>query len=50
MAASSAPNGRLGFFSDVYYDALRNEWWALSDRGPGGLKRLELPWLKGHEF
>jgi hypothetical protein len=29
-------DGRLGFFSDIYYDALRNEWWALSDRGPGG--------------
>lgn len=29
-------NGRLGFFSDIYYDAQRNEWWALSDRGPGG--------------
>lgn len=29
-------NGRLGFFSDLYYDAQRNEWWALSDRGPGG--------------
>ncbi len=29
-------DGRLGFFSDIHYDALRNEWWALSDRGPGG--------------
>lgn len=29
-------DGRLGFFSDIYYDAARNEWWALSDRGPGG--------------
>lgn len=29
-------NGRLGFFSDIYYDARRDEWWALSDRGPGG--------------
>lgn len=29
-------DGRLGFFSDIYYDAQRNEWWALSDRGPGG--------------
>lgn len=27
---------RLGFFSDLYYDRGRNEWWALSDRGPGG--------------
>ena len=29
-------NGRLGFFSDIYFDGVRNEWWALSDRGPGG--------------
>jgi hypothetical protein len=29
-------NGRLGYFSDLYYDPQRNEWWALSDRGPGG--------------
>ena len=29
-------DGRLGFFSDTYYDPRRNEWWALSDRGPGG--------------
>jgi hypothetical protein len=28
--------GRLGFFSDIYYDPTRDEWWALSDRGPGG--------------
>lgn len=29
-------NSRLGFFSDIYYDPNRNEWWALGDRGPGG--------------
>jgi len=29
-------NGRVGFFSDIYYDGNRNEWWGLSDRGPGG--------------
>lgn len=29
-------DGRLGFFSDIYYDPRRKEWWALSDRGPGG--------------
>jgi len=29
-------NGRLGFFSDIYYDTNRKEWWGLSDRGPGG--------------
>ena len=27
---------RVGFFSDIYYDRNRNEWWGLSDRGPGG--------------
>src|SRR5262245_3814299 len=31
-----ANGGRLGFFSDIYYDPVREEWWALSDRGPGG--------------
>jgi hypothetical protein len=29
-------DGRLGFFSDIYYDPIRKDWWALSDRGPGG--------------
>ena len=29
-------NGRVGYFSDIYYDPNRNEWWGLSDRGPGG--------------
>lgn len=33
---TSVNNGRLGFFSDIYYDKNRNEWWGLSDRGPGG--------------
>jgi len=33
---TSVNNGRLGFFSDIYFDPNRNEWWALSDRGPGG--------------
>jgi hypothetical protein len=28
--------GRLGFFSDLYYDPTEDDWWALSDRGPGG--------------
>lgn len=28
--------GRLGFFSDLYYDPAGKDWWALSDRGPGG--------------
>jgi hypothetical protein len=29
-------DGRVGFFSDLYYDPVRNELWGLSDRGPGG--------------
>lgn len=33
---TSVNNGRLGFFSDIYYDTNRKEWWGLSDRGPGG--------------
>jgi hypothetical protein len=33
---TSVNTGRLGYFSDIYYDTNRNEWWALSDRGPGG--------------
>ena len=33
---TSVNNGRLGFFSDIYYDNAKNEWWGLSDRGPGG--------------
>ncbi len=27
---------RLGYFSDIYYDPARKQWWGLSDRGPGG--------------
>lgn len=33
---SDANTGRVGYFSDIYYDRSRNEWWGLSDRGPGG--------------
>lgn len=33
---TSVNDGRLGFFSDIYYDPNRSEWWGLSDRGPGG--------------
>lgn len=33
---TSVNDGRLGFFSDIYYDPNRREWWGLSDRGPGG--------------
>lgn len=33
---SMANDGRVGFFSDLYYDPNRQQWWGLSDRGPGG--------------
>ncbi len=33
---ATANDRRLGFFSDIYYDPNRKEWWGLSDRGPGG--------------
>ena len=33
---TNANDGRLGYFSDLFYDAKRKHWWALSDRGPGG--------------
>jgi hypothetical protein len=36
LYGTSVNDGRLGFFSDLYYDPHRNEWWGLSDRGPGG--------------
>lgn len=35
-AEPGANRNRLGFFSDLYFDPVRGEWWALSDRGPGG--------------
>lgn len=31
-----ANQGRVGFFSDIYYDPIGAQWWGLSDRGPGG--------------
>jgi len=33
---TDANTGRVGFFSDIYYDPVRKQWWGLSDRGPGG--------------
>jgi hypothetical protein len=36
LSSGSAAERRLGYFSDLYYDATRGEWWGLSDRGPGG--------------
>lgn len=36
LSSGSAADRRLGYFSDLYYDPNRKEWWGLSDRGPGG--------------
>jgi len=36
LSTGSNFDRRVGFFSDIYYDNLRKEWWGLSDRGPGG--------------
>ncbi len=36
LAGTQSGFNRLGFFSDLYYDRNRNEWWGVSDRGPGG--------------
>lgn len=33
---TGANQGRFGGFSDLYYDPIRSQWWALADRGPGG--------------
>jgi len=33
---ADANSGRIGYFSDIHYDAKRKHWWGLSDRGPGG--------------
>lgn len=34
--APGANQGRVGFFSDIYFDPINAQWWGLSDRGPGG--------------
>lgn len=36
LSSGSAAERRVGFFSDLVYDAGSNSWWGLSDRGPGG--------------
>jgi len=36
LSSGSGFDRRVGYFSDLYYDAGRKEWWGLSDRGPGG--------------
>ena len=36
LSGDAGVNGRLGMFSDIYFDPNRNEYWGLADRGPGG--------------
>jgi len=36
LSSGSTFDRRVGYFSDIYFDPNRNEWWGLSDRGPGG--------------
>src|SRR5262245_5046672 len=33
---TDANTGRVGYFSDIYYDVKNKRWYGLSDRGPGG--------------
>ena len=36
LSSGTEVERRLGYFSDIYYDPSRKQWWGLSDRGPGG--------------
>ena len=36
LSSGTETERRLGYFSDIYYDPARKQWWGLSDRGPGG--------------
>ena len=36
LSTGSVFDRRIGYFSDIYFDPNRSEWWGLSDRGPGG--------------
>ena len=36
QSSGSAFDRRVGFFSGLFYDPIRGDWWAVSDRGPGG--------------
>ena len=36
LSTGTVVERRVGFFSDIYYDSNRKEWWGVSDRGPGG--------------
>ena len=36
LSSGTSAERRVGFFSDLAYDAGSNSWWGVSDRGPGG--------------
>jgi hypothetical protein len=36
LSSGTETERRLGYFSDIYYDPSRKQWWGLPDRGPGG--------------
>jgi hypothetical protein len=36
LSSGTETDRRLGYFSDIYYDPSRKQWWGLPDRGPGG--------------
>jgi len=36
LSPDTGLNKQVGMFSDLYYDPNAQEWWGLSDRGPGG--------------
>lgn len=36
LSAGTNVERRVGYFSDIFYDARLGQWWGLSDRGPGG--------------
>ena len=36
LSSGTEVERRMGYFSDIYYDPSRKQWWGLPDRGPGG--------------
>ena len=43
LSTGSVFDRRIGYFSDIYFDPNRSEWWGLSDRGPGAARFLMKP-------
>jgi hypothetical protein len=36
LSSGTETERRMGYFSDIFYDPTRRQWWGLPDRGPGG--------------